>query len=37
MNMYQNQIKKIKAALAGLHEDIQYDYIRLMEKLPVKF
>jgi hypothetical protein len=37
MNMYSNQIKKIKAALAGLHEDIQYDYIKLMEKLPAKF
>ncbi len=26
MNMYALQIKKIKAALAGMHEDLQYDY-----------
>ena len=26
INMYALQIKKIKAALAGMHEDLQYDY-----------
>lgn len=33
VNMYLQQIKKIKAALAGLHEDIQYDYIKPLEQL----
>jgi hypothetical protein len=32
-NMYAQQIKKIKTALAGLHEDIQYDFIKQMEEL----
>ena len=32
-NMYLNQLKKIKTALAGLHEDIQYDYMKKIEKL----
>jgi len=32
-NMYGQQIKKIKTALTGLHEDIQYDYIKQLEQL----
>jgi hypothetical protein len=32
-NLYQQQLKKIKVALETLHEDIQYDYIRQVEKL----
>lgn len=27
-NMYQNQLKKIKAAIAEMHEDLQYDYLK---------
>lgn len=26
LNLYQNQVKRIKAVLATLHEDLQYDY-----------
>jgi hypothetical protein len=32
-NIYQNQIKNINKALKGLHEDLQYDYLRSIEKL----
>ena len=32
-NLYQSQIKKIKAALSTLHEDLQFDYLRKMEEL----
>lgn len=32
-NMYGQQIKKIKTALAGLHEDIQYDLMQQVEAL----
>ncbi len=32
-NMYQQQLKKIKAALAALHEDIQFDFIKQLEQL----
>lgn len=32
-NLYQAQLKKIKAAIASLHEDLQYDYLRQMEAL----
>jgi hypothetical protein len=31
--LFAQQIKKIKAAIADLHEDIQYDLIKEMEKL----
>jgi hypothetical protein len=37
VNMYAQQIKKIRAALAGLHEDIQYDYIKPLEQLQENF
>lgn len=32
-NLYQGQLKKVQAALKGLHEDEQYDYKRTVEKL----
>ena len=32
-NIYQNQIKKINKAIAGLHEDLQYDYLAELSKL----
>ncbi len=32
-NIYQNQLKKINKAIAGLHEDLQYDYLREVNKL----
>ncbi len=32
-NLYQMQIKKIKMALAKLHEDIRFDYVREIEGL----
>jgi hypothetical protein len=32
-NLYTQQIKKIKNTLTGLHEDLQYDYIRQVEML----
>lgn len=32
-NLYQMQLKKIEKAIAGLHEDLQFEYIREMDKL----
>jgi hypothetical protein len=32
-NMYSSQIKKITAAIEGMHEDLQYDYLRTAETL----
>jgi hypothetical protein len=32
-NIYQNQLKKIKKAIAAMHEDLQYDYLKEMESL----
>ena len=32
-NMYLQQVKKIKTALAALHEDIRYDFIKQLEQL----
>ena len=32
-NIYQNQLKNIQKALKGLHEDLQYDYLRAVERL----
>jgi hypothetical protein len=32
INVYAQQIKKINTALGKIHEDLQYDYIRQMEK-----
>lgn len=33
VNIYNNQLKKIKAAVAAMHEDLQYDYIKALEAL----
>ena len=32
-NLFQAQLKKIKAAIAALHEDLQYDYLKLLKEL----
>jgi hypothetical protein len=32
-NIYQFQLKKINKTIAGLHEDLQYDYLKEVEKL----
>lgn len=32
-NIYQNQLKNIRKALQGLHEDLQYDYLKSVDKL----
>jgi len=33
MNLYKAQIKKIEAAIASMHEDLQYDYRRELDRL----
>lgn len=33
LNIYQNQLKKINKAIADLHEDLQYDYLKAMKQL----
>ena len=33
-NLYQAQLKKINTAIAGFHEDLQYDYLKEIKKLP---
>jgi hypothetical protein len=33
VNLYNAQIKKIKATIATMHEDLQYDYLRSVERL----
>jgi len=32
-NIYQNQLKNINKALKDLHEDLQYDYLKALNKL----
>ena len=32
-NIYQNQLKRINKAVATLHEDLQYDYLKEINKL----
>jgi len=32
-NLYQAQLKKIKAAIATVHEDLQYDYLKQLKEL----
>ena len=32
-NLYQAQVKKINAAVSGLHEDLQYDYLKELQKI----
>jgi gas vesicle protein len=34
-NLYQQQIKKIKAAIATLHEDLQYDFHQQLNNLAI--
>ncbi|MBX9785397.1 MAG: hypothetical protein K2X48_19090 [Chitinophagaceae bacterium] len=33
LNIYQHQIKKIDKAIAGLHEDLQYEYVKAVNRL----
>ena len=33
VNLYKSQLKKIEAAIASMHEDLQYDYQRELERL----
>lgn len=33
MNLYKSQLKKIESAIATMHEDLQYDYRRELERL----
>jgi two-component SAPR family response regulator len=32
-NLYQNQLKKIEKAMAGLHEDVNYDLNKMLTAL----
>ncbi|MBL0184060.1 MAG: hypothetical protein IPP96_17970 [Chitinophagaceae bacterium] len=32
-NIYLNQLKKISKSIAGMHEDLQYDYVRELDTL----
>ena len=32
-NLYNGQIKKLQAAISSLHEDLQYEYLRQLERL----
>ncbi|CAN5830292.1 hypothetical protein BH11BAC4_BH11BAC4_26930 [soil metagenome] len=32
-NLYSAQLKKIKKEISSMHEDLQYDYLKAMEKL----
>lgn len=34
-NLYLSQIKKIKKAVGAMHEDMQYDYLRLIERIEI--
>lgn len=33
LNLYRNQLSKINKLLSGLHEDLQYDYSRMLDEL----
>jgi hypothetical protein len=33
INMYEQQLKKIRTLITGLHEDLQQDYLNDLEKL----
>jgi hypothetical protein len=35
LNLYQQQLKKVRKALEGLHEDEQYDYKKAIEELSI--
>jgi hypothetical protein len=32
-NLYRQQLKKIRSVIAGLHDDLQYDYLRELQEL----
>jgi len=32
-NMYDNQVKKVRQAISGLHEDLQYDHLKSVDRL----
>lgn len=34
-NLYKAQLKKINTAIASMHEDLQYDYLRQLERLKI--
>ena len=34
-NIYQNQLKKINKAITAMHEDLQYDYLKEVNKITV--
>ena len=34
-NLYKVQVKKIEAAIATMHEDLQYDYLRELNRLKI--
>ena len=36
VNLYTNQLKKLMKAIALLHEDLQYDYQKQLEKLEIQ-
>ena len=33
LNLYRQQLKKVRGVIAGLHEDLQYDYLRDLQGL----
>ena len=33
MNLYASQIKKVSATIASMHEDLQYDYLKMLRRL----
>jgi hypothetical protein len=35
INLYQSQIKKVAKIIATLHEDLQYDYLKELDKLSI--
>jgi hypothetical protein len=35
INLYQTQIKKVAKIIATLHEDLQYDYLKELDKLDI--
>jgi hypothetical protein len=32
-NLYQSQLKKIEKVISSMHEDLQYDYLKTLDKL----
>ncbi len=33
LNIYNSQLKKLEAAIAGMHEDLQHDYVQDLDRL----